>query len=264
MEAEVIEADAAPTRAPRKRGEGKQLATVNATSLTPMEMVSQAVASGAGIDIIDKLMTLQERWEKNQARKAFDEAIAQAKAKIPVIIKNKQVGFDSRKAGASRTEYKHETLDEIARVITPILAEYGLSYRFRTTSNINEPISVTCIISHRDGHCEENTLHAGRDDSGNKNSIQAIGSTVTYLQRYTLKAALGIAAANDDDGQKSGDSSGVIDQDQLQKLIDLADEVGADKEKFCKYFGVPALADIPASKYQSAVAALETKRKKVA
>lgn len=260
MDAEVIEAPTALARTPRQKAAGKALTAAQATSLTPMEMVSQAVASGQGIDVIDKLMTLQERWEKNQARKAFDEAISQAKAKIPVIIKNKQVGFDSRKAGASRTEYKHETLDEIARVITPILADYGLSYRFRTTSNPNEPISVTCIISHRDGHSEENTLHAGRDESGNKNSIQAIGSTVTYLQRYTLKAALGIAAANDDDGSKANDS-GTISQEQVDRLVTLADEVGADKARFCNYMGVPALAELPASKFQSAIDALESKRK---
>lgn len=61
-------------------------------------------------------------------------------------------------------------------------------------------VTVTCIISHRDGHFEENTLSAGRDESGNKNSIQAVGSTLTYLQRMTLKASLGLAASDDDDG----------------------------------------------------------------
>ena len=55
---------------------------------------------------------------------------------------------------------------------------------------------MTCVLSHRDGHFEETTLTAGRDDSGKKNAIQQVGSTITYLQRYTLKAALGLAAAS--------------------------------------------------------------------
>jgi hypothetical protein len=79
--------------------------------------------------------------------------------------------------------------------VTPILGKYGLSYRYRVSSNVNEPIVVTCVVSHKDGHFEETTLLAGRDDSGNKNSIQQVGSTLTYLQRMTLKAALGLAAA---------------------------------------------------------------------
>jgi uncharacterized protein YyaL (SSP411 family) len=226
--------------------------------ITPMEMLDKAITSGAGIDMIEKLMTLQERWEANQARKAFDNAMAAAKAEIPNITKNREVDFTSAKG---RTNYRYEDLGEIARVVSPILAKHGLSYRYRTTSVVNEPVTVTCIVSHRDGHFEENTLCAGRDDSGNKNSIQAIGSTSTYLQRMTLKAALGLAVSNDDDG-KQADSAGTITLEQVEKLVALADEVGADKEAFCRYFRVNGFADIPTKDFDRAVSALNKKRAK--
>lgn len=63
-------------------------------------------------------------------------------------------------------------------------------------------IRVTCVLTHSRGHSERVWLQAARDDSGNKNSIQAVGSTVTYLQRYTLLAATGMAVQDqrDDDG----------------------------------------------------------------
>lgn len=229
--------------------------------VNPMNMIERAIVQGAGIEIIEKLMGLQERWETNQARKAFDEAMAAAKAEIPTIRKNRHVGFDSRKAGAARTDYRHEDLAEIARTVDPILAKHGLSYRFRTTSEINQPVTVTCVVSHRLGHSEENKLTAGRDDSGNKNSIQAIGSAITYLQRYTLKAALGLAASNDDDG-KSAEASDTITQEQLDEIVALADEVGADKEKFCNYFKIGGIAELPANKFKDAIDALEAKRRK--
>lgn len=178
-----------------------------AVALTPMHMLERAIKSGAGIEVLTKLMDLQEQWEGRQARKAFDEALSAAKTEIPVIVKNRQVGFDSKTPGKSSTNYKHEDLAEIARTVDPILGKHGLSYRFRTTSRPNEPITVTCIVSHRLGHSEENTLCAGRDDTGNKNSIQALGSTLTYLQRYALKAALGLAASHDDDGIAAGNAS---------------------------------------------------------
>jgi hypothetical protein len=174
------------------------------SALTPMDMLDRAITSGAGIEVLTKLMDLQERWDKNQARKAFDDALSAAKIEIPIIIKNRQVGFDAKAPGKSSTNYRHEDLAEIARTVDPILGKYGLSYRFRTTSLPNEPVTVTCIVSHRLGHSEENVLCAGRDETGNKNSIQALGSTLTYLQRYALKAALGLAASNDDDGMASG------------------------------------------------------------
>lgn len=227
-------------------------------ALTPMDMLNQAVAKGADISVLEKLMGLQERWEANQARKAFDEAVAAAKAEIPTIAKNREVDFTSSKG---RTNYRHEDLAEIARTVDPILSRHGLSYRFRATSNPSEPVTVTCILSHRSGHFEETTLSAGRDESGNKNSIQAVGSAITYLQRYTLKAALGLAASNDDDGSTTA-APEYISNDQLAKLIELADSVCADKEKFCKYLRVGSLAEIPASQFAHALKLLEAKRGK--
>lgn len=226
--------------------------------ITPMAMLETALQKGATMEVLAGLMSLQERWEANQARKAFDNAMSAAKAEIPIIAKNRVVDFSSQKG---RTHYRHEDLAEIARTVSPILAKHGLSYRFRTSSNLNEPVTVTCIVSHRDGHFEENTLQAGRDDSGNKNPIQSVGSTLTYLQRMTLKAALGLAASDDDDGAAS-DSPEYITRDQLGAVIALADEVGADKEKFCKYLRVGSLAEIPAANFDHAVKLLEAKRGK--
>jgi hypothetical protein len=232
---------------------------VTGTALTPMDMVNRAVSSGANIEVVEKLMALHERWEANQARKAFDEAMAAAKAEIPTIRKNRQVGFDSKKQGASRTDYRHEDLAEIARTVDPILSKHGLSYRFRTKSAPNEPVSVTCIVSHRLGYSEENTLSAGRDDSGNKNSIQAVGSTITYLQRYTLKAALGLAASNDDDAASS-EPPDLISIEQRDELLVLISEVNADTAKLCDYFKIEALPDLPAARFAEAKRMLEAKR----
>ena len=227
-------------------------------NLTPMDMLERAVSSNAGVEVISKLMDLQDRWQASHARRSFDEAMAAAKAEIPVIMKNREVDFTSPKG---RTNYRHEDLAEIARTVDPILSRHGLSYRFRVTSNVNEPVSVTCILSHRAGHSEETTLSAGRDESGNKNSIQAIGSAITYLQRYTLKAALGLAAASDDDGA-AVEAPDYVSRAQLNEIIDLAEAVGADKEKFCKYLRVGSLAEIPANRFDHAVKLLEAKRGK--
>lgn len=225
-------------------------------AMTPMDMLNKAVSQGADIDVLEKLMSLQERWEANQARKAFDEAMASAKAEIPVIVKNRTVDFTSAKG---RTHYRHEDLAEVARTVTPLLAKHGLSYRFRTSSAVNEPVVVTCIVSHRDGHFEENTLTAGRDDSGNKNNIQAVGSTLTYLQRMTLKAALGLAASDDDDGAASVGSPDTVSDEKLAQLVELAETVSADKAAFCKYMKIKSLADLPAKDFDRAVAALNKK-----
>lgn len=172
---------------------------------TPPALLQQAIASGAGIEVLERLMALQERWEANQAEKAFNAALADLRNDMPSIIKNRTVDYTSSRG---HTYYKYEDLQAVTETLTPIMAQHGLSFRWRTQTDKPGEVTVTCIVSHRDGHSETTTLSAVNDQSGNKNDIQALGSAVTYLQRYTLKAALGIAAANDDDGDKSGEPKG--------------------------------------------------------
>src|SRR5262249_50835070 len=121
-------------------------------------------------------------------------------------------------------------------------------------------IKVACILAHVDGHREESTLSSSADVSGNKNSIQAVGSAVTYLQRYTLKMALGLAAAVDDDGIASGsaDNTGeLISAQQVADLRKLITDTGGDIQKFCKYAKINDIGDIAAAKYEAALAAVK-------
>lgn len=226
--------------------------------MTPMQMAFQLIQGGADIGSVKEMLAVSKELAADQARRAFDAALSAAKADIPVIIKNRKVDFTSQKG---RTNYRHEDLAEIARTVDPILARHGLSYRFRTTNEPNSPISVTCIVSHRDGYSEENTLSAGRDDTGNKNAIQQVGSTITYLQRYTLKAALGLAASNDDDGRASEQQADdrPISDEQLKSLRERIVSVGADEPIFCDYFKIEAVEYLPASQFDRAMKALGKK-----
>lgn len=215
-------------------------------AITPLEMLDRALSSGADPDTLTKLMALQERWEAGQARKAFDEAIASAKAEISPIVRNAKGHNDKRYADFAA----------IARAVDPIISQHGLSYRFRT--NQTDRISVTCVLSHKAGHSEETTLSGPADTSGNKNAIQAIGSTLTYLQRYTLTQALGLAASNDDDGKSAGLGQ-AITEEQVIFLRELIEAVGADEKRFLAHGKVDALSDIRADQFEAAVRLLKSK-----
>lgn len=221
-------------------------------AMTPMGLLQQAVMQGTTTpETLEKLMALHERWEAGQARKAFDDAIAAAKAEIPVIFKAHE------KTGAGGT-YRYEDMAGIAKVVDPILAKHGLSYRFKSESN--GVVKVTCVIAHRDGHSEENSLTSAPDTSGSKNSIQAIGSAVTYLQRYTLKLALGLAASKDDDSAIAG-STETISSEQAMELEALLVETGTKRELFMGWLKVDSLLAIPAKHFPRAKTELEGKKK---
>lgn len=214
-----------------------------------MELLSRALDRGADLEMVEKLMDLAERQERNMAKKAFDAAVAEAKSQIKPVVKN-------RKGNNS----KYADLSAYAKEVDPILATHGLSYRYNSRQE-GATIYITCVLSHRDGHSVETTLSAAPDTSGSKNAIQAIGSTVEYLKRYTLTLALGLSAAEaDDDGRAAGGDE-AISADQLQEIRDKLASSGADIEAFCRYLKVEALPDIRASQYPAALAAIAQKLK---
>ena len=161
---------------------------------TPADIVLYAMQKGADIAQIEKFMDLQMKWEADQARKAYVADMAEFKKSPPEIIKDKQVAY-------SGTSYMHATLGNVTEAIVSALARCGFSHRWDTEQN-GANIVVTCILTHKLGHSERTSLSATKDDSGKKNSIQQMASTITYLQRYTLLAATGVATKDqsDDDG----------------------------------------------------------------
>lgn len=240
--------------------ESGEVVSLGETSTMQSMLNRMMTDPSVSIERVEQAFSFYQKVQANDARRAFDEAMALAKAEIQPITKNRPVSFDMKGGGTKR--YKHEDLAGIAQAVDPILAKHGLSYRFRTTSVLNEPVSVTCIVSHRLGYSEENTLHAGRDDSGNKNSIQAIGSTITYLQRYTLKAALGLAAAHDDDGKKADATDAFITDEQVAELTALIQETGIDYNKFLEIGKVESLSDLLANDFDAAKKLLLSKKQK--
>lgn len=224
---------------------------------TPSELIVQAVQGGADLDKLKGLLELQERWEANQARKAFHVAMSEFKSNPIEIEKNRTVGYDSSKGG--KVGYKHASLDNIVRTVTKALSKHGLSSSWRTDQSMEGKISVTCKITHILGHSEETTLSAQADTSGSKNSIQAIGSTISYLQRYSILAVLGLATSDmDDDGHSS---EPVIEDKQLHTLRDLLIAKELSESGLVKIMKVEKLEDLKASDYAKALNAINSAKK---
>jgi len=244
------------------RGSGEVVQIQDQSGTSPPALLAMAVQQGADIDKLQKLMDLQERWEKNEARKAYVTAMSEFKANPPEIFKNKHVRFQSQKG---LTEYDHATLDHIASAVGQAMSPYGLSFRWDIEQTDGGQIRVTCIITHAQGHSESVPMKASADQSGSKNSIQAMGSTVTYLQRYTLLAATGLAAKGQDDdgaasGTRQGDDVPRVSEEQVANLEALITEIGVNRQAFLRSIGAKSLDRIRADQYDNAVKMLEAKR----
>lgn len=206
--------------------EQEQKQSTQVAQVNPMQLVSLAVEQGADIEKLSKLMDLQERWEKNQAKKAFDEAMNEFQSRMPVVPKRGHVDYTSAKG---RTSYDHGRIEDAFALASPILKDVGLSFRFKQQSS-NGLVTVTCIISHKLGHYEENSMSAPVDTSGNKDAIKGMASTNSYLRRYTFTGGFGIIFAGEDDEILMQQSQPVI-IDAEAVIIDLVRKQGKDDKQ---------------------------------
>ena len=173
-------------------------------------LITSAVERGMGIDLITQLIDLHERHEASEARKAFNAAVAAFKRCPPTITKDKQVRYPG-KDGKPSTNYRHATLGQVTEKLGEALGAVGLSLRWNVQQG-NGSVSVTCILAHELGHTETVTMSGPHDQSGGKNAIQAIASTVTYLERHTAIAITGVAVSDEEDDDGAGGASGGVQQ----------------------------------------------------
>jgi len=221
----------------------------------PTDIIMMAIKQKLDPSLIEKMMDLAERNQKNEARMAFNRAMAAFKADPPDIAKDKTVSFGSGKAS-----YAHASLANVTKTISKALSAHGLSANWQT-SQVENAITVTCTICHFDGHCESTSLTAAPDTSGSKNSIQAIGSTISYLERYTLLAITGLATHDmDDDAQATTET---ISTDQATELADLVNETGANLKVFLRVAQADCIENIRIDKYEMLKHQLEVKKSKM-
>jgi hypothetical protein len=85
---------------------------------------------------------------------------------------------------------------------------------------------------------------------------------MSYGMRYLLKMIFNVAVGEHDDDGRAATAGPAISHAQLEQLIAECENVSADKEAFCKYLKISALADLPSARFQQAMDALAAKRKK--
>lgn len=218
---------------------------------SPQAMMMAAIDKGMDLDKLEKFMILQERYEANQARKAYSQAMSDFKANPPEIEKDKDVSYGT-------TKYSHASLGNVTTKIGSALSKHGLSAAWKTQQT-DKGVTVTCRISHVLGHYEETSLTAAADTSGAKNAIQSLGSTITYLERYTILALTGLATHDQDDDGKEADVTYISDK-QKSTIVDLMSAKDVKEVAFCKFMEVESLDKIKECDFNKAVVALRAKK----
>jgi hypothetical protein len=172
----------------------------HSAELTVYENMLMNAASVGNIDLVERLIALRERDDANTARKAFNAAKAAFKTEAIIVTKDK-----------FNTQYRsnYTSLGNLVNTVAPFLSKHGLSADWNILQKGSE-ITVTCILSHAMGHSESVPFTVPPDsESGKKNPIQAIKSSVTYAKAVTFESVCGMASTDanmDDDGTASAEA----------------------------------------------------------
>lgn len=232
----------------------KQESELPAEMLAYAQIIEKA-ASNPEVDVakLERLLDMQERVLSRRAEVAFNAAFAEMQSQLPIITEKGEIKIGE----VVRSRYAK--FEDINEAVKPILQAHGFAVTFKTRTEAKSVV-VTGILMHREGHRESTDMMLEADTSGSKNGVQSIGSSVSYAKRYVLNALLNITTRGEDDGGARG-AVKRITETQVADLLALAEEVKADIPKFCQYYKIDKIENLPASLYQSAVKAFEKKRK---
>lgn len=200
-------------------------------------MISRLPAD-TGADRIEKLFQLHERMKADRARRAFDVALLELQADLPVIAEKGKTSTGS-----------YARYEDIVETVRPICLSHGFTLTHRTEAD-RDRVRVTAILS-ACGHREENGLPLPHDTSDNKSAIHAEASAVSYGKRITALAILGIVTrGEDDDGKRASQSQEVemISAEQKLEVLQLVASTGSDIEKLLAMWKLESIDDVAASK----------------
>ncbi len=213
-----------------------------------LQVIAAAVADPrCDVDKMERLLAMQQQIIADERRTAFMAAMARVAVKVPAITQKGQSHHGA-----------YARLEDIDRVIRPILSEEGLSLSFDSIPSDGK-VRVICKLSHAAGHFELKQIDLPLDNSGSKNGAQSVISTVSYGRRALTKMFFNLIESGED---TDGNNPTAITDDEAKDLQCLIDEVKADKAGFLKYMNVASLGEILKRDFKKAVTALEAKRRR--
>jgi hypothetical protein len=179
----------------------KDVANVPAAQSGDLVLMFERLAKDPAVDVdkLQRLIDMQKEIMRVNAEAQFWDRFAAMQGELPTITEDGAIAVN----GTVRSRYS--TNENIQEVIRPILQRHGFALSFRNATE-GGVVKVTGILAGY-GHKETDTFEAAPDSGGSMNTIQRIGSTRSYGQRYTTIALLNIVSRapqdRDDDGNRS-------------------------------------------------------------
>jgi hypothetical protein len=181
-------------------------------NVNPHSLIQQAITQKVPIEVLERLLVMREKLQKEAAEIAFREAMSRFQSEIPVVEKKKRVyGKDGK------LRYAYAPLEDIVVTVQPFLEKNKLSYDIDTEMK-DDMIAVKVTVSHVMGHTKDTHFKVPIDYDAYMTAPQKFASAQTYAKRYAFCNGFGILTGDDDNDANNGvniDSQGNIITDAI-------------------------------------------------
>tara|TARA_R110002020_G_scaffold9927_1_gene38606 strand:+ start:490 stop:1083 length:594 start_codon:yes stop_codon:yes gene_type:complete len=157
---------------------------------------------------------------------------------------------------------KYADLAEVLSVVRPAFSKHKLNVVQMPYTSEAGAIGVTTLLSHASGQWMEGQLELPLQVA--KNINQDAGTAITYMRRYALAAAAGVAQ-EDLDAHLGEKNTGkvtnlkVITKSQVSEITALIDETGSNIAGLLSFAGGDSIEQIPAANFKKVKDALVKK-----
>jgi hypothetical protein len=222
----------------------------------------------ADAEKLERMIAMYERLNAKEAELAYNAAKGRILKKLAgiQIVKTRSALCEVEKGKPHKGAYeafKYAPLEEIDKHLRPLLAEEEMDLSYSDQPQAGGGILIRGRLKHLpSGHYEDSFMPAPPDTTGAKSSVQAVGSTNSFLRRYVACNIFNIVVVGDDDDG----AGGTIDEAQSKTILDLIKKAKAGP-KFLKYMKAQsieeagsleaAVATIAARDYRKAISTLE-------
>lgn len=208
---------------------------------------------------LEMLWRMRKELLAEEHREAYDQAFAAMAAEMPQVRRDGMIELtkDGKKIGL----IKFARWEDMDKVIRPIMGKYGFALTY-TTVERDKGLLIRGELM-REGHSRVAEIPLPSDVGPGRNSLQAVGSAISYGKRYVAEMLLNIVrCGDDDDGNAAFERP--ISAELAKQLEGLIAASKTDLKKFLQWSktGAQSLADIKQRDYVRLVNALNDKVRK--
>lgn len=228
-------------------------------TLTPMSLMSRLIDQEGGglekVEMLERLVRLQEGVEAKAAEREFAEAFASFQEACPPVPKRRS--SKKTRGDGGGFSFMFANFADVTGHVTPFLIERGFAYSFDRRVEAGA-LTSKCTLRHRGGHSTtaEATLPI---DGQSKNSQHKVVGTSSIADRLALCAVLGLALTDDEAEEEVRYAS----PEQIANIRAVIAETGVavepeDFQMFIRHLNVSSLETLPADRVANAITTLRS------